>query len=171
MMIHPIALFIAVPIVVLTLVGVYFIRASSMVREQRLVLTGKDKEVFGKTRTVGYWISSVALSFLFLFAGLPKVNDLGETFHKFTHWGYSEQFLSFIGISEVVAAIFLLIPRTSKYAAGYLSIIMVGAIYTHLAFDPLPYVFLPIVVLAFLSFVLYEDLHRGDILQGKTKRA
>ncbi len=171
MMIHPIALFIAVPIVALTLAGVYFLRASTMVREQRRVLAGKDEGMLGKARTIGYWASSIGVSILFIIAGLPKINDLGETFHQFAHWGYPEAFLTFIGITEVVAAIFLLLPRTSKYAAGYLSVIMVGAIYTHLAFDPLPYVFLPTVVLAFLAFVLYEDLNRGEILQGRVTRS
>ena len=162
MFIHPVALFVAIPIVLLTLSFVYFLRASSVTREQRKIVAGVERGAVAKARYIGYWTTSIVLAIVFIIAGLPKVVDMSELFHRFSDWGYSEEFLTFIGGTELIAGILLLVPKTSLYAASYLSIIMAGAIYTHLAFDPLPWVFLPAVVLAFLSFIIYEDLHKKD---------
>jgi uncharacterized membrane protein YphA (DoxX/SURF4 family) len=149
------ALFIAIPVAVLTALFVYFVRASSM--------TGEPKEAdakrtpFGKRpRLVGYWTSAIILSLVYISAGLPKLGEANEVLHRFSNWGYSEGFLMFIGVSEVIAGIFLLIPQTAKYAATYLAVIMVGAIYTHVAFDTLWWALLPAFCLSFLMFIAYE---------------
>ncbi|MFB6371800.1 MAG: hypothetical protein ABEN55_01490, partial [Bradymonadaceae bacterium] len=44
-----------------------------------------------------------------------------------------------------------------ELAAGGLSVIMAGAIYTHLAFDPAWYIALPTTCLALLLFVGYQS--------------
>jgi putative oxidoreductase len=51
----------------------------------------------------------------------------------FAHWGYPPWFATLIGILELIGAVGLLIPRTTRYAVLWLSVIMCGAGYTHLA--------------------------------------
>ena len=159
---HPIALFIALPVILLTLTFVYMIRVSTLAREQRRRVAGQPDSLATQARRVAYWTLTLVLSTLFILAGLPKLVEFNLLAQSFSHWGYSESFLTFIGATELIAAIFLLIPRTALYAAGYLSIIMAGAIYTHLAFDPLSYAALPALALAGLSFIIYERIHQTD---------
>ena len=51
----------------------------------------------------------------------------------FVHWGYPSWFATVIGVLELIGALGLLIPRTPRYAVLWLSMIMVGAAYTHLS--------------------------------------
>jgi putative oxidoreductase len=51
----------------------------------------------------------------------------------FAHWGYRAWFATLIGVLELVGAVGLLIPRTTRYAILGLTVIMFGAGYTHLA--------------------------------------
>ena len=128
----PLALFIAIPIAALTAAFVYFVRASSIPSDQP-PLTERDAPTpIEQSRRIGYWISSIVLGLLYVVVGLPKITPLFlvDIIHDFEKWGYSEQFQYFIGATEFVSGIFLMIPRTSFYVAIYLSIVMVGAIYT-----------------------------------------
>lgn len=152
-----ISLFVAVPIAVLTVSFVYFVRTASMSGEQS---QRERDEFWHQPRRVGYWASAVALALVYLLAGIPKLGSFGDALHRFHEWGYSDEFMMFIGISEFVAAVLLVIPRTAFYAASYLGIIMVGAIYTHLAFDTALMALLPAFCLAFLSFIAYESFGR-----------
>jgi uncharacterized membrane protein YphA (DoxX/SURF4 family) len=156
MPLDPLALFVAIPILGLTALFVYFVRQSSIEAD-----IGAELDM-AKGRRNGYWASSVILAGVYILTGMPKVSGLGDVMHRFQEWGYSENFMMFIGATEFVAGIFLLIPRTSLYAAGYLSIIMTGAIYTHLAFDTWIWALLPAGCLAFLAFIAYEDWDRRD---------
>jgi uncharacterized membrane protein YphA (DoxX/SURF4 family) len=155
-----IAIFVTLPIVILTLTFVLFIRASSKPDTET---EGAEESLdrWEKSRTVGYWISSVSLAIVYILVGMPKLSGLGDLMHRFTDWGYSEDFMLFIGASEFIAGIFLLIPKTSLYAATYLGLIMCGAIYTHLAFDSVAWALLPAFCLSFLVYIGYEDLQRG----------
>ena len=164
---HPIALFVAIPIVILTAAFVYMIRASSLEREKEKQLAGLPLTKVQRTRVIGYWISTFVLATVYIMAGLPKVTEVNEAVSNFANWGYSENFLLFIGATELIAGIFLIIPRTSLYAASYLAVIMGGAIYTHLAFDPLAYALIPIFCLAFLSFIIFEDWQRQPGTSGE----
>lgn len=157
----PLALFIAIPIAALTAAFVYFVRASSIPSDQP-PLTERDAPTpIEQSRRIGYWISSIVLGLLYVVVGLPKITPLFlvDIIHDFEKWGYSEQFQYFIGATEFVSGIFLMIPRTSFYVAIYLSIVMVGAIYTHIAsaIDPWYYALIPAFCLSFLAFVAYED--------------
>ena len=156
MPIDPLALFVALPVLGLTGLFVYFVRQSSIEADIG------DQLDMAEGRRNGYWASSIILAGVYVLTGMPKVSGLGDTMHRFREWGYSEDFMMFIGATEFVAGIFLLIPRTSLYAAGYLSIIMTGAIYTHLAFDTWIWALLPAGCLAFLLFIAYEDWDRRD---------
>lgn len=155
-----IAIFVTLPIVILTLTFVLFIRASSK-PDTGVEDVEESLDRWEKSRTVGYWISSVSLAIVYILVGMPKLSGLGDVMHRFNEWGYSEDFMLFIGASEFIAGIFLLIPKTSLYAATYLGLIMCGAIYTHLAFDSVAWALLPAFCLSFLVYIGYEDLQRG----------
>lgn len=156
-----IAFFIAVPIAVLTALFVYFIRAESKKREPELdEATAKRHSTWKHPRTAGYWISTILLSGVYIMAGLPKLTDFSDVLHRFSEWGYSSSFLHFIGGAEFIAGILLIVPQTAPFAASFLAIIMGGAIYTHLAFDPAWYALLPAFCLSGLAFVAYESWER-----------
>lgn len=151
------ALFVSIPIAFLTVTFVYFVRASSISKEEEAATSGS---FWKEPRRVGYWASAIALSLVYLLAGVPKLGGVSDVLHRFSEWGYSDEFMMFIGVSEFVAAILLVIPRTALYAAAYLGVIMVGAIYTHVAFDTVSMALLPAFCLSFLSFVGYEAYAR-----------
>ena len=167
------AFFVTVPIVVLTVTFVYFVRRAS--RPEVSSEDAEPEEVLSRwqrARRIGYRASSVTLAGVFILTGLPKLTGINELMHRFSEWGYSEDFMLFIGISEFAAGILLLIPGAAKYAAGYLAIIMAGAIYTHLAFDPIAWIVLPAFCLSFLTFIAYEDWQRraSGAEEGKSLR-
>lgn len=153
---HPMALFLTVPIVALTIGFTYAVRKGSEPKPAADDEKPPERTKWEKAKRTGYWVSSVALSAVYLATGIPKLSQLGELMHRFQEWGYSEDFLLFVGASEFLAGILLLVPRVSAYAAIYLGILMSGAIYTHLAFDSPIWALLPAFCLAFLFFVAYE---------------
>lgn len=166
-----VALFVTLPIVGLTLTAVYFIRQTSKpgaeTPEQNELAASSSGESgaslghWRRARRTGYWTSAIILAFVYMLTGVPKVTGLHEVMHRFSAWGYSEDFMLFIGASEFIAGIFLLLPGASKYAAAYLGVIMSGAIYTHLAFDTAIWAMLPLFCLSFLFYIGYEDRVRG----------
>ena len=164
-----VAFFVTVPLVILTLAFVYFVRSSSEPDPPPIpgAAPTAARRRWERARRTGYWASTVILALVYMSAGLPKLTGLNDLMHRFSEWGYSENFMLFIGASEFVAAIFLLIPATSLYAATYLGVIMVGAIYTHLAFDPVIWVLLPAFCLSFLGFIAYEDWQRRKSSDGR----
>lgn len=154
--IDPLALFVTLPIVGLTLTFVYVVRVTSEPAPD----AEEKRSTWERARRTGYWASSTILSVVYVMTGLPKLTGFDDILHRFSAWGYSEDFALFIGVSEFLAGILLLIPGLSLYAAAYLGLIMVGAVYTHLAFDPFVWTLLPIVCLSFLAFIGYEDWER-----------
>ena len=106
--------------------------------------------------TAATWL----LALVYLVMGLPKLGALSDITHQFQHWGYSQTFIYLIGALEFLSAIVLLVPRLRLYASVVLSVVMTGAVYTHLAFDPAAYIAMPITCLAMLIFVSYESYRR-----------
>lgn len=161
---QPIALFAAIPLVFLTLGFVYAIRVG-MAPEPTPGEADEEepdpRTAWDRARKRGYWGSTIALALVYIGTSMPKVTGASDVLTRFSEWGYPENFMLFIGASEFLAGILLLIPRTSLYAASYLAIIMVGAIYTHIAFDSVILALLPSFCLSFLAFVAYEDMKRG----------
>ena len=67
-------------------------------------------------------------------AGTAKLMGVPDLHSAFQTMGLPGWFGYFIGLCQVCGAIGLLLPQTRKLAAAGLSIIMVGAIYFHVAF-------------------------------------
>lgn len=157
------ALFAAIPVVGLTATFVYmmWVAGSTEPGDSGRALPWDD------VRDVGYWLVVLSLAVVYVVAAVPKLAGYNDALHQFEQWGYPGTFVTVVGAVEFVSAIFLVIPATARYAAAALSLVMVGAIYTHLAFGLYSTVLLPATCLAFLAFVGFASLHReSDLAEG-----
>lgn len=116
-----------------------------------------------KGKTIALWVVSCLVSALFLFAGGTKLLMPAQTRAAFATFGYPAWFAIFIGICEALGGLGLLIPRLAALAAGCLSIIMVGAVYTVTSHHLYSQAAMPFVV-----FVLLISICR---LRIKSRRA
>lgn len=87
-------------------------------------------------RPIVTWTLTVALAALFLLAGAGKFGE--EATRNFATFGYGDGFRIFIGVAELAGALGLLAPALAFWAAAGLVLIMVGAVYTHVANDLSP---------------------------------
>lgn len=111
-----------------------------------------------KGQKIVMWVVSILLTALFLFAGLPKLLTPAKIMSQ---WVYAPWFLTVIGVCETLGAIGLLIPRLAALAAGGLSIIMVGAVYTLVSHHMIKELPVPIVVFFLLLGMIY--LRRKEV--------
>lgn len=85
-------------------------------------------------RTLIAWAIGLILALFFILNGWPKIaSDNSTIVQRFQSWGYTSNFALVIGILEIIGGIMVLVPRVAFYGALLLSVIMVGAIYTHLS--------------------------------------
>ncbi|MHB1260995.1 MAG: DoxX family protein [Thermoplasmatota archaeon] len=88
-------------------------------------------------RTITAWTLSVLLAALFLMSGYGKLTN-GQTAggmsfdEQFVAWGLPAWARFPVGLAEVAGAIGLLVPRLRFYAAAGLTLVMGGAVLTHL---------------------------------------
>jgi uncharacterized membrane protein YphA (DoxX/SURF4 family) len=75
---------------------------------------------------------TTALFGIFVAAGFAKLLNATEMVSEFQRFGYSSSFRLLVGLGEVVAAGFLLVPRASAPSAWFLVCIMLGAVWTFL---------------------------------------
>jgi len=83
-----------------------------------------------RSRSIASWILAVVLGLLFLAAAAGKLT--GAAAAMFEGWGYAPWFMTLIGVLELLGGIGLLIPKTTRYAILGLTVIMLGAAFTHL---------------------------------------
>lgn len=145
-----IALFVAIPVVVLT--AGFVIALQKFSEEQQENTTPGT----GKIRHRALWATTILLGLIYIIVGLPKVGDATMVSRMFTGWGYSETFQHVIGAVEFLCGILLIPPYTTTYAATVLSIIMTGAIYTHIVAGEYAMIVVPAACLGGLVFVGYE---------------
>jgi putative oxidoreductase len=93
-------------------------------------------------------VLAVLIALAFLASAAAKLTGVASS--MFTHWGYPAWFATLIGILELIGAVGLLIPRTTRYAVLGLTVIMFGAAYTHLANHEGIQVLRPVIFLAVL---------------------
>jgi putative oxidoreductase len=98
-------------------------------------------------------VLSVLVGLAFLMFGGMKLTGPEAMVANFARWGYPGWFLYFIGVVEILAAIALVVPRSSAYAAAVLGGIMVGGAITHLMFDPPAQASAAVILLGLLSVV------------------
>jgi uncharacterized membrane protein YphA (DoxX/SURF4 family) len=108
-----------------------------------------------KGKTIALWVVSILLTGLFLSAGVPKLLKPDQAKTMFIGYGYAGWFAILIGASEALGAIGLLVPRLAALAAAGLSIIMVGAFFTHALHREYQHALVPLVLLSLLVAVGY----------------
>jgi len=110
------------------------------------------------------WTLKAIVALGFLLASLGKVTQSEPVIEMFRAWGYFDGFYLIIGILELSLAILILIPKTSRYAAIGLFLVMIGALITHLINDPLVEIIRPIVFMMFLAPIIYFQWNKGKAL-------
>lgn len=79
------------------------------------------------------WLMALIIALAFITTGWPMIVPSTSVESKFIQWGYDSGFATIIGVSQIIAGILVLIPRTAMLGAVMVVIIMGGAIYTHIA--------------------------------------
>lgn len=120
-----------------------------------------------KGKTIALWVVSCLVAALFLFAGGMKLLKAEQIKPMFVQYGYAAWFATFIGICEVLGGLGLLIPRLAGLAAGGLSIIMVGAVYTVASHHQYSQAAVPLVTLALLICICYSRVKAPSALQAQ----
>jgi uncharacterized membrane protein YphA (DoxX/SURF4 family) len=102
------------------------------------------------------WSISIILALLFAAVGFSKLwgPSAMRWGSRFVNWGYPVGSQYFVGAVEIISGLALVLPRSRKYAAGSLTLVMAGALCTHLVHGELLRVIAPLIlgVLAFLLF-------------------
>jgi uncharacterized membrane protein YphA (DoxX/SURF4 family) len=83
-------------------------------------------------KAVTAWILAILLFVMFAHAGVMKFDPNGGWTRAFHNWGYPDWFRVAVGAAEVVAALLLLLPRTAKFGAAIIIVLMLGGIGTNL---------------------------------------
>ncbi len=86
-----------------------------------------------RIRVVAAWALSILLFFTYMTVAPAKLLGDPGWLQRFQEWGYSARFAGGIGMVELIAAVLLLFPSLATYGAGILTVILAGAIYTHLS--------------------------------------
>ena len=90
-----------------------------------------------KATRIAVWVVCVLLALEYAFAGITKLIGQDEAVQGFRQAGFGDGFRLFIGAAEAAGAIGLLVLRLRFWAASGLTIIMIGALATHVrAGDP-----------------------------------
>ena len=105
--------------------------------------------------SVALWATSVLLAFFFVAMGLPKILGMGGWAGRFDAWGYPAWFVVLAGVGEIGGAIMLLIPPSATSGAAGLSVIMLGAVATHLFYGENARVVAPLLLLALLTLLAW----------------
>ena len=86
-----------------------------------------------RIRVVAAWALSIMLFLTYLTIAPAKLLGDPGWLQRFQEWGYSARFAGGIGMVELIAAALLLFPSLATYGAGILTLVLAGAIYTHLS--------------------------------------
>ncbi|RMH40794.1 MAG: DoxX family protein [Deltaproteobacteria bacterium] len=118
-------------------------------------------KIWDKRRDIALWALTALAAAAFVAAGALKLVGADFEVEAFRNWGYPAWFRIAVGLVEVAAGIALLIPRVATAAAAALSLIMVGAIGTHVAYGEWAQALVPVVFLAALGWIGYERRPEG----------
>ncbi len=84
------------------------------------------------SKTTARWIVAVLLAITFVGSGLPKLMGAAGMGARFEAWGYPAAFSYVVGLAELAGGILVLVPRFARGGSLLLSLVMAGAVFTHL---------------------------------------
>ena len=123
-----------------------------------------------KVKQYGLWAIMALTALAFLAGGVGKLMGVEMMHQSFATLGLPVLFGYFIGVCEVAGAIGIFIKRVSSLAAVGLGLIMAGAMYYHIQFDPKG--FIAAAVLFVFSIVIFFANEKHSVLLGnKQKKA
>ncbi|MEL6966752.1 MAG: DoxX family protein, partial [Pseudomonadota bacterium] len=105
------------------------------------------------------YLMCILPALLFVAAGGAKLAGVEAVLASFKMMGLPAWFATFIGGAEVAGGIGLLIPQLRRYAAGGLSMIMMGAVYFHVAYG-VPSAIPSIVLFVLMVAVMVYPWHK-----------
>lgn len=86
----------------------------------------------GKGANIALWVVQILLALAFLGAASAKLLGTPDMVGLYEAIGIGQWFRYVTGLLELTGAILIVIPRTKVFGAALLSMIMVGAVLTHL---------------------------------------
>jgi putative oxidoreductase len=85
-----------------------------------------------KAANIALWVVQILLALAFLGAGSSKLLGAPDMVGLYEAIGIGQWFRFVTGLLELTGAILIVVPRTKFFGAALLSMIMVGAVLTHL---------------------------------------
>ena len=82
-------------------------------------------------REVLLWLVAVFLAYIFIRQGSSKFFDGSGWARAFRAWHYPRWFRVAVGVWEVIAGVLVLIPRSARFGAVMIIIVMIGGMLTH----------------------------------------
>jgi uncharacterized membrane protein YphA (DoxX/SURF4 family) len=86
----------------------------------------------GKGANIALWVLQALLALAFVGAASGKLSGKPEMVALFDAVGIGQWFRYVTGLLELTGALLIVLPRTKFFGAALLSLVMVGAVLTHL---------------------------------------
>ncbi len=122
----------------------------------------------GNAMKIAYWIVTGLLAVFLVITGIADVIKLPEAAAVFSHLGYPEYLMPFIGAAKLLAAAAIVFPRfpaLKEWAYAGLVFDIIGAFYSHiLVGDPVVNWVIPCAALCvvFVSYFLYHKTKQSE---------
>jgi uncharacterized membrane protein YphA (DoxX/SURF4 family) len=105
-------------------------------------------------RNVAYWVSTVLVVALSLFAGFVYLSGGPKAVQGFAHVGYPQQLRVLLGIAKVVGGVTLILPglgRLKEWAYAGFTFTWIAAFVAHYLANDGPIAYTPLILLVFLA--------------------
>jgi hypothetical protein len=105
-------------------------------------------------RNVAYWVSTVLVLALSVFAGFVYLSGGPKAVQGFAHVGYPQQLRVLLGIAKILGGITLIVPglgRLKEWAYAGFTFTWIAAFVAHYLANDGPVAYAPLVLLAFLA--------------------
>lgn len=100
------------------------------------------------------WAAMAIVSLVVIGGGIAKLMGVEMVLASFATLGLPAISGTFIGLCEIAGGIGIWFRRTSKYAAGGLAIIMLGAIYYHVLHTPIMESLVAFIILLICGYIV-----------------
>ena len=121
-------------------------------------------------KKIVYWLSTVIVSGLSLFAAFAYLQGGPPAVQGFTHLGYPQQLRIILGIAKLLGAIALLVPgwpKVKEWAYAGFTFTWISAFVAHYLAKDGPTAFMPLVLLVLL-IVSYLNRPATAVFQTKS---